>query len=219
MCAYWAVPGSSISQTTWIGFSSFTFLRHVDEGAAGPEGGGRGGELALLVREPLHEVALDQLRVLLGGALERADTITPCSAASGSRCDVDRAGAALHDQAGVLLVAQVLAHDLRQLVGRLVVARLELVELELAQRGGPEAGAPPGGHRLALVDLERGPALLLDEARGRQAPAADLLADPLVALVLELVGQLGAALAHDPAVEHDVHEVGLHVARGCACSG
>src|SRR5512132_1598022 len=47
------------------------------------------------------------------------------------------------------------------------------------------------------------------------APAGSpghLLADERVALLLELVGQLGAALTDDPPVEHDVDEVRAHVA-------
>jgi hypothetical protein len=83
---------------------------------------------------------------------------------------------ALDDESGVLLVVlQVLAHDLRQLVHRLVVARLELVELELAQAGGPEAGAPPGGQLLALEDLERGLAAVLYEGGGHYAATSSLI--------------------------------------------
>src|SRR3954454_17220809 len=37
----------------------------------------------------------------------------------------------------------------------------------------------------------------------------DLLADPAVALLLEHGDELGAALLDDPALEHDVHELGL----------
>src|SRR3954447_24501073 len=43
------------------------------------------------------------------------------------------------------------------------------------------------------------------------ATGAHLLADELVALVLELVGELGAALADYLAVDQDVHEVRLDV--------
>src|SRR5829696_6779438 len=40
---------------------------------------------------------------------------------------------------------------------------------------------------------------------------AELLAHPLVALVLELLGQLLAAAGHDPPVEHDVDVIRLDV--------
>ena len=46
-----------------------------------------------------------------------------------------------------------------------------------------------------------------------------LLAQPVVALALELVDQLGAALAHDPPVEHDVHELRLDVVQDALVVG
>src|SRR3954467_5243473 len=42
---------------------------------------------------------------------------------------------------------------------------------------------------------------------------AELLARPLIALVLEFVCQILAAAGHDPAVEHDVHPIGLDVSQ------
>ena len=136
-------------------------LGHMDERAAGPEGGRGGGELALVVREPLPEVLLDQLGVLLDGLLQRHHDDPRVGVVR-----VDDAGAALDDQPRVLLVAEVLADDLRQLFHRVVAARLELVQGELAQARGPEAGAPPVRQRLALEDLEGGLAPLLDEISG-----------------------------------------------------
>src|SRR5918999_6590777 len=40
---------------------------------------------------------------------------------------------------------------------------------------------------------------------------AELLPDPVIAPVLELVGELPAARGHQPAVEHDVHPIRLYV--------
>src|SRR5579872_408170 len=39
----------------------------------------------------------------------------------------------------------------------------------------------------------------------------DLLADRIVTVALDVVGQVGTALLHDPPVHHDVHAVGLKI--------
>ena len=140
-------------------------LGDVHEHAAGPEGRGGRGELALVVGQPLREVLLDQVRVLLDRLLEghHQDALV-------GHVRVHDAGAALHDQAGVLLVAEVLAHDLGQLGRAARSAGLELVQGQLADGGGPEARAPPGGQRLALEDLEGGLAPVLHELSRHPRP-------------------------------------------------
>ena len=70
------------------------------------------------------------------------------------------------------------------------------------RRRGPSRSGTP--RRAALV-------VVVGSMVARQAVGArlDLLADPAVALLLELADQLRAALLDDPALEHDVDEVGL----------
>ena len=104
-----------------------------------------------------------------------------------------------------------------------------LVAVDRLDRGQHPLGAGAAvevGDRLAVdLALERreGGADLLDRERrrgglgGRRAhrrearpkPRLDLLADPAVALLLEHADQLRAAFLDDPALEHDVDEVGL----------
>src|SRR3954452_103842 len=111
-------------------------LRHMDEHAAGPERGGAGLELSLVDREPLAEVLLHELGVLLDGLLERHDD------------DLVVVNVGVHDvcpprddQGGVAVIAQVELGE-----ARLVALRLERVEVEAAQGRRPEAGAAPGWH-------------------------------------------------------------------------
>ena len=114
--------------------------RHVEEGAAGPERGGGGGELALLVGEPPHVPALDELRVLLHRPLERREddalldggrlepgphhagprwTINPESPAHAPPAPRPRASAICHCH---LPLRQHRGHDLRQLIGSLTAS-------------------------------------------------------------------------------------------------
>src|SRR5687768_555962 len=48
------------------------------------------------------------------------------------------------------------------------------------------------------------------QTRQNSCRRPDLLADPAVAALLELLHELGPALLDDPPVEHDVHELRLH---------
>jgi len=77
-------------------------LGHVHEHPAGPEGGGAGGELALVVGEALAEVLAHELLVLLDRLLQRHHD-QPVIDDVG----VDDVRAALDDQRRVLLVAEV----------------------------------------------------------------------------------------------------------------
>ena len=102
VCAHCAVPGSSISQTTWIGFSTRTFFgtwmnTPPVQNAAVPA-----ANLPSSMREALAEVLLDQLRVLLHRLLERHDDDLLVVDVG-----VDDVRAALDDQRGVRVVAEV----------------------------------------------------------------------------------------------------------------
>jgi hypothetical protein len=66
----------------------------VEEGPAGPERRRGGRELALLVREPLHVEALDEVGVLLQRLLQRHEH----DAGARVHLGVDHARAALHQQ-------------------------------------------------------------------------------------------------------------------------
>ena len=83
----------------------------MHEDAAGPESGRAGRELALVIGQALSKIGLDEVGVLLHRLLERHhdDALV-------ADVRVHDARALLHDQRGVLLVAQVLAHDLGKLV-------------------------------------------------------------------------------------------------------
>ena len=140
--------------------------RHMHECSAGPEGGGGGGELALVVGEAAHVELAHQVRVLLHGRLERAHDhalLRQLRRYPG----VHRARPALDDQGAELVFAQRLGQQGRHLVGRLVAARLERIQVQVAQARGPEARPPPRGHGLGVVGLERLPAHVLQPARRR----------------------------------------------------
>ena len=144
-------------------------LRHVDERAAGPERSGGRRELPLVVGEAAHVPLADQVRVLLDRPFERGDD-QALRGQLGVHRVMDGAGATLDDQPGEVILADVLRHERGQVAAGVVVARLEPVEVELAQRGRPEARPPPGGNGLALVDLERRPAAVLQPAVGSVKP-------------------------------------------------
>ncbi len=141
-------------------------LGHVDEGAPGPERGGRSGELPVLVGEPAHVPLAHEVGVLSDGILERAHDHALLGEL-GRHLHVDRRGAALDDHGAHLVVAKRVGQHRRPYVGRLVVARLQRVQVEIAKRGGPEARAAPGGHRLGLVGRQRLGATLVQPAGDR----------------------------------------------------
>ena len=118
-------------------------LRDVDEYPAGPGRRSARGELALVVREPLGEVLAHELLVLHHGLLEQHhdDALV-------LHVGVDDARAALDDQRGVLVVAEV---EAREGPARSGAARGR--RAEPAQARGPEARAAPAGQLFGLVAL------------------------------------------------------------------
>ena len=81
------------------------FRRHVEEGAALPEGGVGGLELVAVDREALGEVARDELGVLREGLLERAQHDSLLARLS-VQLDVDDHAGALHDLAHARALGQ-----------------------------------------------------------------------------------------------------------------
>ena len=110
-------------------------------------------------------------------------------------------GPAVHGGVGALVeVALGVEHLARLVRGRTRVEVDERVPPAHGARQDREVGPQPGQ-------------LLVGEGGGGHSGLDGLGEEAVVALGLEAVGELGAALLGDPAVDEDVHEVGLDVAQ------
>ena len=112
--------------------------RDIEECAAAPERGTRRLEFVAVEQQPSHVVALEQLGVLVGSRLERAED-HPARRQLRVEFDVHDRGVALHEHAGAALTRQ---DRWQRRVGR-VAARLERVEVEVLEGGLPEPRPAP----------------------------------------------------------------------------
>ena len=174
VCAYCAVPGSSMSRRPGTA-SRPPARRDVQERPAGPERGARGLELVAVEREALQVVAGEQLGVVAGRVLERAEDRRPSRRARGrARCGRPWRRAGRAGPASFWSPRASVTTSGTELAGGGVRARSSASRSSVAQRRRPEArAAPRRAAPGARKPRARGLAQLVERAVGRPPRAVE----------------------------------------------